>query len=305
MLSTKPFEVPKSLLARLSGVAPIDMAVAGIDSAEMIESARAACKAKVIRPLLIGKPERILALAHAAKWSVDGFRVMDAQGDEDIARTAVSLVRAGQAQAIMKGDIRTQILLRAVLDEDAGLRTGQRLSHLFHMTVPGENRVLYITDAAVNVAPDAETMCAIIENAVGMVHRLGLAVPKVAVLSATEIVDASLPSSVVARDAAAMAQSRLGRGAQVQGPLAFDIAVSPKAAAHKHVAGPVAGHADIIVVPNIESGNALFKMMVHFMSATAAGVVLGAQCPIAVTSRADPPEAHLAAAILCAIIAQA
>lgn len=304
MLSHKPFEVPKSLLARLNGVAPIGMAVAGIDSAEMIESARTAFNARVIRPLLIGKPERILELAHAAKWSVDGFRVIDAQGDEEIAGTAVALVRAGQAQAIMKGDIRTQTLLRAVLDEDAGLRTHRRLTHLFHMTVPRDERVLYITDAAVNVAPDAETLCEIILNAVEMVHLLGVAVPKVAVLSATEIVDASLPSSVLARDAASMAQAKLGSAAMVQGPLAFDIAVSPKAAAHKHVAGPVAGHADIIVVPNIETGNALFKMMVHFMSATAAGVVLGAKCPIAVTSRSDPPEAHLAAAVLCAILAQ-
>lgn len=304
MLSPKPFEVPKSLLARLHGVAPITMAVAGIDSLEMIESARTAFNARVIRPLLIGRPERILELAAKANWSVDGFRVIDAEGDEGIARTAVSLVRAGQAQAIMKGDIRTQTLLRAVLDEDTGLRTEHRLSHLFHMTVPGDARVLYLTDAAVNVAPDAATLCEIIVNAVGTVHRLGLAVPKVAVLSATEVVDASLPSSVIARDAAAVAQAKLGAGALVQGPLAFDIAVSPKAAAHKHMAGAVAGHADIVVVPNIETGNALFKMMVHFMSATAAGVVIGAQCPIAVTSRADPPEAHLAAAVLCAVLAQ-
>lgn len=304
MLSKKAFEVPKSLLARLHGLAPISMAVVGVDSMEMLESARSAFNAKVIRPLLIGRPERILDLAAKAKWSVDGFRVIDGEGEDDIAATAVALVRNGDAQAIMKGDIHTQTLLRAVLHKELGLRTGRRLSHVFHMSVPGDERVLYITDAAVNVAPDAAMLCDIIVNAVHMARLTGLAKPKVAVLSASEVVSEGLPSSVLARDGARLAQQALGEAAEIQGPLAFDLAVSPKSAAHKHVAGPVAGHADILVVPNIETGNGLFKMMVHFMSATAAGVVMGASCPIAVTSRSDPPEAHLAASVLCALLAQ-
>jgi phosphate acetyltransferase len=304
MLSSKAFEVPKLLLSKLYGLEPITMAVAGINSIEMLESARSGFLAGVIRPLLIGKPERILQLAAQVRWSVDGFRVIDAVGDDEIAATAVALVRSGQAQAIMKGDIHTRLLLRAVLDRDHGLRTGKRLSHVFHMSVPGIERVLYITDAAVNVAPDAAMLCEIICNAVEMAQLVGVARPKVAVLSASEVVDAAMPSTLLAREASKLASERLGDRAHVQGPLALDLAVSPKAALHKHVSGAVVGHADILVVPNIETGNALFKMMVHFMSATAAGVVLGAQCPIAVTSRSDPPEAHLAAAVLCALLSK-
>lgn len=303
MLSDKPFEVPADLLAKMRGVPPVRMAVAGIESPEVMESVRLSIEAKVMEPLLVGEPGRIRDLARQAGWSADGLAIHAADGEEVASATAVRLVREGAAQAILKGDLHTSTLLKAVLNRESGLRAGRRLNHVFHMSVPGSARPLYIADAVINVAPDRDTLCDIIINAARMVHSLGVARPKVAVLSASEVVSEAMPSTVLARDAAAMAAEALVGIADVQGPLAFDLAVSPKAAAHKRVDGPVAGQADVLVVPNIETGNALFKMMVYFMSATAAGLVMGAACPIGLTSRADPPQARLASSMMCAILA--
>lgn len=302
MLSNKPFEVPADLTAKMQSVAPVRMAVAGVESPEVMASVRLAMQARVMEPLLVGDPARIHALAREAGWQADGLFIEAAIGEEAQAAGAVRLVREKSAQAILKGDLHTHTLLKAVLNRQDGLRAGRRLSHVFHMSVPGQTKPLYIADAVINVAPDRDTLCDIIVNAAGMVRGLGVARPKIAVLSASEVVSEAMPSTLLARDAAAMAQQILADSADVQGPLAFDLAISPKAAAHKHVSGPVAGQADVLVVPNIETGNSLFKMMVYFMSATAAGLVLGAACPIGLTSRADPPEARLASSMLCALL---
>ena len=183
------------------------------------------------------------------------------------------------------------------------LRTGRRLSHVFHMTVPGNDRVLMITDGAVNVAPNANTMIDIVNNAVGLAHALGNPKPKVAMLSGTESAIPAMPSSMQAKEIVDRARAGEVTGAIVDGPFAFDNAVSPEAAKLKGIESPVAGNADILAVPNIEMGNGLFKMMVYFMSGLAAGIVLGAKVPIVLTSRADPPEARFAATAIAAIAA--
>jgi len=303
MLSTIPFQVPAYLLDLVAGKPPVRMAVAGADHVVALESAWQATEAGLIEPVLVGDTDEIGSLAHTLGWDISGYDVVDAAG-EDIAPTAaIAEIRAGNASALMKGHVHTDALMKAVIDKETGLRDGRRLSHVFHMTVPGSDRVLMITDGAVNVAPDEETLVHITRNAIGLAHALGNPEPRVAMLSGTESVIPSMPSSLTAANIVARAKAGEIAGAHVEGPFAFDNALSPEAAAMKQIDNPVAGQADILVVPNIETGNGLFKMMVYFMSGLAAGIVLGAKAPIVLTSRADPPEARLAATAIAAIMA--
>lgn len=303
MLSDKPFEVPGYLLRSIQDRSAIPMAVAGADHGVAMASARQAVDAGLIIPTLVGDPTKIRSVAADMDWDVGGFRIVEAHGENDSAERAVALARGGEVSSLMKGHVHTDALMRAVVARETGLRTERRLSHVFHMTVPGSNRVLYITDAAINVAPDIDTKMDIINNAVGMAHALGQDNPHVALLSATESIIEAMPSSVRAAEAARRAAAGEVSGAVVDGPFAFDNAISMEAAMLKGVDSPVAGNADILVAPNIEMGNGLFKMMVYFMSGLAAGVVMGARVPIVLTSRADPPEARFAATAIAAIIA--
>jgi phosphotransacetylase len=302
LLSDLPFECPRDLLEKGATGAPAPTAVAGASGELPLESARLAAKAGLIEPVLVGEPNRISALAGAIGWDIAGLRIVTAASEAAAAETAVALARGNEVAALMKGQIPTDVLMRAVVNRETGLRTGQRLSHVFYMTAPGRAGAFTITDAAVNVAPDVETRLQITRNAVALHHALGEPQPKVAMLSATEHASAAMPSSLDAAEIVERASDEV-EGALVEGPFALDIAISPQAAAVKGVDSRVAGRADILVVPNIETGNALFKAMVYFLSATAAGLVLGAKVPIVLTSRADPPEARLAAAALAAIVA--
>tara|TARA_R110000772_G_scaffold49123_8_gene112996 strand:+ start:15638 stop:16567 length:930 start_codon:yes stop_codon:yes gene_type:complete len=305
MLSTIPYEVPQYLLDRARGLDRVPMAVAGADNMVVMESVRQAAEAGLIDPVLVGDAGAIRRLARDAGWDISGYRLVDT-GETDeaaAARAAVALARGGEVDALMKGHVHTDALMAAVVNREAGLRAGRRLSHVFHMTVPGSDRVLMITDGAVNVAPDEGTLIDITNNAVGLCHALGNAEPKVAILSGTESAIPAMPSSIQAKAIVARAGGGEVIGALVDGPFAFDNAVSPEAAKLKGIDSPVAGNADILVVPNIETGNGLFKMMVYFMSGLAAGVVLGAKVPIVLTSRADPPEARFAATAIAAIAA--
>ena len=279
------------------------MAVAGAGHPVVMESARQAADAGFIDPILVGDTQAIGTIAADMAWDVSQIRVVAADGEDGACRTAAALATGNEVAALMKGHVHSDTIMRAVLNREAGLRTGRRASHVFHMTVPGRDRVLFITDAALNVAPDADALLDIIQNAVDTAHALGNANPKVALLSASETAIDAMPSSIKAAEVARRAQEGAIQGALVDGPLAFDGAVSRDAARLKGIDGPVAGRADILVVPNIEMGNGLVKMMVYFMSALAAGVVMGARVPIVLTSRADPAEARLAAAALAAIIA--
>lgn len=298
MLSDLPFEVPQSLLRKAQSLPPVTMAVAGADHPVALDSARQATDAGLIIPTLVGRKSDIERLSDELGWDVTNVRIVDAAPEGPSADAAAQLASKGEVAAIMKGQIHTDSLMRAVLQRDAGLRTERRVSHVFHMTVPGSDKALMITDGAVNVAPNEHTLLDIVFNAVGLAHALGYEMPKVAMLSGSESVLDSMPSTGLARRIVERAHAGEITGAYVDGPFAFDNAVSPAAARMKGIDSPVAGHADILVVPNIEMGNGLFKMMVYFRSALAAGIVLGAKVPVVLTSRADPPEARLAA---CAV----
>lgn len=303
MLSTEPFEVPGYLRELARGLPRVAMAVAGADHPVALESARRAAESGAIKPVLIGEADAIRSLAAGAGWDLGGVRVVEAVDETGKAEAAAALARGGEAATIMKGHVHTDALMRAVLRRDAGLRAGRRASHVFHMTAPGRDGVLHVTDAVVNVRPDADEMLDIVNNAVELARALDSREPRVALLSGAEVANPAMPSSVQAAEVAARAAGGAVTGAVVDGPFGFDNAVSPEAARLKGIGGPVAGKADILVVPTIEAGNILFKQMVYFMSATAAGVVMGAKVPIVLTSRADPPEARLAAAFIAAIVA--
>lgn len=303
MLSDAPFEVPPYLADKFSSLTRIPMAVVGADHPLALESARQAADAGLIDPVLVGDGETIRTHAAGMGWDIGSFRLIDAAGETKAPEAAVALARGGEVAALMKGHVHTDALMKAVVNREQGLRTGRRLSHVFHMTIPDSPRVLMITDGAVNIHPDVATKMDIVNNAVGLAHALGNPEPKVALLSGTESVLAAMPSSGEAAEIARRANNGEVEGALVDGPFAFDIALSPDAASLKGVDSPVAGCADILVVPNIETGNGLFKMMVYFMSGLAAGIVVGASVPIVLTSRADPAEARLSAAALAVAVA--
>ncbi len=303
MLSQTPFEVPAYLLEKAGALPRCPMAVAGADNKIVLESARQATEAGIMTPVLVGDADIIHSLADGIGWDIAGVEIVNLTDEEAISDAAVSLTASGAAKGIMKGHVHTDALMRAVVHRGSGLRTDRRISHVFHMTIPGRDKVLLITDGAVNVAPSVDTRMDIIRNAVDMAHALGNPEPRVAVLSGAEVVNPSMPSSVEGAEIVDRARKGEIDGCIIDGPFAFDLAVSPEAAKIKDIDSPVAGRADIVVVPNIEMGNGLFKMMVHFMSGLAAGVVMGAKVPIVLTSRADPPEARFAATLIAAIIA--
>ncbi|MCT7654026.1 bifunctional enoyl-CoA hydratase/phosphate acetyltransferase [Oceanimonas sp. NS1] len=302
MLNTNPKECPAHLLAQARQYAAVTTVVINPVNQVSLASARMAQDEGLIEPILVGDESRIRHEAETLGWDLAGVRLVHAADEAAAAQAGVALVSQGEADAIMKGHVHTDVLLRAVLNRAAGLRTDSRLSHVFYMTVPGSCKALCITDAVINVQPGVLDKLHIARNAIEFLHALGCDEPKVAVLSGTEEVSRSMPSSQDAAELVKLAAMGALPGAVVEGPLAFDNAVSREAAAIKGIAGRVPGEADILLVPNLESGNFLFKQMVYFMGATAAGLVLGARVPIILTSRADPPEARLASCALASIV---
>ena len=244
----------------------------------------------------------IEAEADKIGWDISGFDLIEAEGEFESGLAAATACGSGQANVMMKGQLHTDQFMRAALNRDAGLRTGNRLVHIFHLSHPDGGRSISISDAAVNVAPDLETRQDATREVVRLLHLLGTERPKVAFLSATESVLDAVPSSGDGRALATWAKETV-EGAEFSGPLALDLILSPEASATKGLgADPVAGQADAIIVPDIVSGNALFKSLVYVGGACAAGIVMGAKVPILLTSRADPPAARLASACLAAIV---
>ncbi|MBL94720.1 MAG: Phosphate acetyltransferase [Alphaproteobacteria bacterium MarineAlpha3_Bin5] len=302
MLSSTPFQIPPYLLEQAKGLGVIRTAIAGADHPIALESARQSTRSNLIQPLLIGNKKKIQALADSQKWDIQKFQIINATGEKKIAEIAASAAKHNEVKTIMKGQIHTDSLMKAVLNRDAGLRTEKRLSHIFHMTIPNNKKNILITDGALNVAPDTQTKIDIVKNSIALAHALGKTAPRIAMLSATEAPTKSMPSSLDAKKVVEHFKDYDSNRAIVDGPFALDIAVSQKAARLKGVESLVAGAADVLVVPNIEMGNGLFKMMVYFLSGLAAGIVMGAKVPIVLTSRADPPEARLAAAAIAVIV---
>lgn len=269
------------------------LAVPCAQSAFVMTCLREVIAGGLARPVAIGPTAAIAQAALDHDVPLDALDILPADGEHDAVRQATDLARDGAVAAIMKGHVHTDVLLSAVLAPEAGLRTGSRLSHIYHVTGIGR-RPLIITDSGVNIAPDAPTKLAILSNAVAFAHDIGIPRPRVAILSATEEPTPRMPSSMEARAVMEAARSA-GLACIAFGPIALDCALSHEAAAAKQLENEVAGEADILLVPNIETGNALSKLMVHAMGAVAAGLVLGARVPLIVPSRADPPSARLEA----------
>ncbi|MBT4998256.1 MAG: bifunctional enoyl-CoA hydratase/phosphate acetyltransferase [Oceanospirillaceae bacterium] len=303
MLSQLTPVCPQPLLNQAQALPAMATAVVNAGSELALESAKLAFEASIIVPILVGNIAAIQKAAQAIEWNIDQFELIASESEEDSAAKAVQCVHQGMAKLLMKGHLHTDVLIRALLNKEHGLRTGERLSHLFHMSVPDSDRVLCITDAVVNVSPDTKTQLSILRGATDVMHAVGNLKPKVALLSATEVVTQAMPSSMAAKELLAAMSDQDHQAADVFGPLAFDGAMSPEAAKIKGITHSVAGHADVLLVPNIETGNAIFKQLVYFNGATAAGVLMGAKVPVILTSRADPPAARLASAALAVVYA--
>ena len=294
----------RSLPELARGLAPITVAVVHPCDADSLGGAIAAAKAGLIEPILVGPEQKIRAAAGAAGMELAGIRIVSTEHSHAAAEQAVQLVRSGEARALMKGSLHTDELLAEVVKSTSGLRTGRRLSHVFIMDVPDYPRPLLITDAAVNIEPDLETKRDIVQNAIDLALLLGIRDPKVAILSAIEIVTPKLRSTVEAAALCKMAERGQIIGGMLDGPLAFDNAISVEAAKSKGIRSMVAGHADILVVPDIESGNMVAKQLEYLAGASAAGVVMGARVPIVLTSRAGGVESRLASCAVALLMAR-
>lgn len=259
----------------------------------------------LILPILVGPEARIRAVAAAEGVDLTGIEIVDAPHSDAAAAEAVQLVHAGRAELLMKGSLHTDELMREVTSGTTGLRTDRRISHVFIFDVPGHPETLFITDAAINIFPDLETKRDIVQNAIDLCHALHIREPRVAILSAVETVTTKIPSTLEAAALCKMADRGQITGGLLEGPLAFDNAIDPEAANIKGIGGPVAGHAQVLVVPDLEAGNMLAKNLTFIAHADAAGIVLGARVPIILTSRADSVRTRLASAAVGAILAAA
>jgi phosphate acetyltransferase len=293
----------RRLIASVAALPAIPTAVAHPCDESSLAGAIDAAKMGVITPILVGPRHKITKAAAAANLDIAAYEVVDAEHSHAAAEKAVALIREGRAEMLMKGSLSTGELLGAVVKRDTGLRTARRLSHCFIMDVPNHPNVLIITDAAINVFPTLEEKIDIVQNAIDLAHALKIDNPKVAILSAMETVNPSLPSTVEAAALCKMADRGQITGGLLDGPLALDNAISPEAAGIKNITGPVAGHADILVVPDLEAGNMLAKSLSFLMGADSAGIVLGARVPITLTSRADTVQSRLASSAVAALVA--
>ena len=292
------------LIAAAKALPPLATAVAHPCDETSLKGALEAAEAGLIKPILVGPEEKIRGVAHAFSLNLTGIEVIDVPHSQAAAEKAVTLVRSGKAELLMKGSLHTDELLAAVVNRETGIRTGRRISHVFVMDVPGHPHTLFITDAAVNIAPDLTAKHDIIQNAIDLHVGLGLGTPKVAILSAVETVTLSIPSTIEAAALCKMADRGQITGGELDGPLAFDNAISPEAARIKGIKSAVAGQAQILVVPDLEAGNMLAKNLIFLSGADAAGVVLGARVPIILTSRADNLRTRMASCAVAMLLRQ-
>ena len=293
------------LIARCRALAPVRTIVVHPCDETSLRGALEAAAAGIIAPTLVGPEPRIRALAASLKLDLGKLPIVHQPHSHAAAAKGVELVRAGQGDALMKGSLHTDELLGEVVQKETGLRTERRLSHVFIMDVPTYGKPLFITDAAVNINPKLEDKADIVRNAVDLAHALGIALPKVAILSAVETVTSKIPSTLDAAALCKMADRGQITGALLDGPLAFDNAISREAAATKHIVSTVAGDADILLVPDLEAGNMVAKELTFLANADAAGIVLGARVPIILTSRADNVRTRMASCAVAALYAHA
>ena len=295
---SEAYEKHDALIRRCADLPPVRAAVVHpCDEVSLRATVEAAARHLII-PIIVAPRERVVRLAASIGVDLDGFAIVDTPHSHASAEKAVAVVRAGDADALVKGSLHTDELLTPVMRADTGLRTERRISHVFLMDVPMYRKTLFITDAAVNIFPTLEDKADIARNAIELAQALGIATPKVAILSAVETVTSKIPSTIEAAALCKMAERGQIEGGILDGPLAFDNAISREAADVKHIRSTVAGDADILLVPDLESGNMLAKELTFLAGAEAAGIVLGARVPIVVTSRADNVRARM---VSCAV----
>jgi phosphate acetyltransferase len=300
MLSNKKIICPDNLINVAKKIGTINAAIVNAGEIFPMESVQKAVEHNLINPTFIGNENEIKSYAKKLNWNISKFKIIDEKDENSTAPIAARLASEGKVKIIVKGHIHTDILMKAVLKRDLNLIGKKRLSHVWHMTLDKDDKPFIITDGVVNVLPKLEVKMHILKNAVDFANKIGILKPKVAVLSATEEIIESVPSSVEA-DLITKRAKEENINADVFGPLAFDNSVSKKSAAIKKIKNNVSGNADILLVPNVETGNALVKMMIYFMGACAAGVVIGGKAPVVITSRSDEAEARLAS-IAAAIV---
>ena len=293
------------LLRHAQALPPVTTAVAHPCDEISLKGAVEAARLGLIAPILVGPPDRIRAVAHRAGLDISGFPLRESAHSHDSAEKAVELVREGKAEALMKGSLHTDELMGAVVARETGIRTARRISHCFVMDVPGHKDPLIITDAAVNIAPDLEAKVDIVQNAIDLGHALLFAEVRVAILSAMETVNPKVLSTIEAAALCKMAERGQITGGILDGPLALDNAISEEAATIKEIVSPVAGRANVLVVPDLEAGNMLAKSLSFLAGADAAGIVLGARVPIILTSRADSVLTRLASCAVASLVAEA
>ncbi len=293
------------LLARCKGLEPIPTAVAHPCEASALAGAIEAAEKGLIKPILVGPAAKIRALAKENKLKLGDIEIVDTQHSHESAAQAVQLVREGKAELLMKGSLHTDELLGAVVSRETGLRTARRMSHVFLMDVPTYHKPIIITDAAINIAPTLEDKVDICQNAIDIARVMGVKKPKVAILAAVETVTSKMPATIDAAALCKMADRKQITGGLLDGPLAFDNAISKEAARIKGIDSDVAGDPDILLVPDLEAGNMVAKLLSFLAKADSAGLLLGARVPIILTSRADSVRSRIASCAVAMLAAHA
>jgi phosphate acetyltransferase len=301
----RPEERYERLLRYAQSLPPVTTAVVHPCDEVSLEGAVEAARLGLITPILVAPRDRIGDVAERAGLDISGFPLKESAHSHDSAAKGVELVREGKAEALMKGSLHTDELMGAVVAREGGIRTARRISHCFVMDVPGHKDPLIVTDAAVNIAPDLADKVDIVQNAIDLGHALLFGEVRVAILSAMEAVNPKIPSTIEAAALCKMADRGQITGGVLDGPLALDNAISEEAAAIKHIVSPVAGRANVLVVPDLEAGNMLAKSLSFLAGADAAGIVLGARVPIILTSRADAVLTRLASCAVASLVAEA
>ena len=301
MLSNKEAQIPNNLLSLAQKSPNLSAGIICAHHDSSMESAKKSVGLNLIEPIFIGDKNAINEKADKINWDISSYTIIHSSTDIEAATIGAELAKDNKIKIMIKGNLHTDVLMRTYLKKDFGLIEGKRLSHIWHMTIEKDDKPLFITDGALNVAPRIDVKMHILKNVINFANQINIAKPRVAILSGTEDPIDSMPSSTEAKELMERAQEE-NINAYVHGPLAFDNAVSPDAASIKNISSEVAGKADILLVPNLETGNSLSKIMVYFMGACAAGFIVGGKVPVVVTSRADSSASRIAS-IAAAVIA--
>ena len=301
MLTNKEAQIPNNLLSLAKKTPNVAAGIVCADHDSSMDSAKKAVGLNLIKPIFIGDKIAINEKAKKFKWDISQYEIIDLSNDKEAAIAGAELARDNKIKIMIKGNLHTDVLMKIYLKKEFSLIEGKRLSHIWHMTLSENDKPLFITDGALNVAPRIDVKMHILKNVIEFANKINIQKPRVAILSGTEDPIESMPSSIEAKELMERAINEK-INAYVHGPLAFDNAISPKAAAIKNISNEVAGQADILLVPNLETGNALSKIMVYFMGACAAGFIVGGKVPVVVTSRADSSSSRIAS-IAASVIA--